>query len=608
MKVVALIPVFNRLELTIKCVESLLNQRFDGELHIVIIDDGSSDGTDEYFSNYNEKLSCIRGDGNLWWGGAINLGLRFIKNKLTSNDYVLFVNNDTILEQDCIFELIKTSSNNAGAIVGGVIYDINNRNLLLDLGPKANLENFHIFDIKNTLNVSNNTYKAQYDVDFLSGRGVLYPADVILSNGLLSSFFLPHYHSDYEYSYRCSKKMKRKLMVCTCAKVYSTEKFSVENEYKSRFTKYFSNKSIHNLLRRYIFFAMVGSVSQRIIAPFRLIYGDVVFFRKKLSSKINNVYNKYKPIKSRNKECHIKIPFREHNNIELISNDILESRSLAPVILFTYNRPVHTKKTVESLMNNVLSERTDLIVFSDGAKCEEDIVAINDIRAYIKKCKGFRAIKLVSRDNNIGLAKNIIDGVTEIINEYGHVIVLEDDMEVSADFLNFMNKCLINYKNEKSIWHIAAWNEDVFGDYDTEIDAICWRFMNCWGWATWKDRWEHFEKKPNKLIADFNDADIYKFNLNGANNFWAQVVNNANGQINTWAIFWYAVIFKNDGLCINAFNSLVKNIGLDGTGVHCGEMKLAQNLIVKERVNFPKYPVENVSAMKILIDNYLGYK
>ena len=93
--------------------------------------------------------------------------------------------------------------------------------------------------------------------------------------------------------------------------------------------------------------------------------------------------------------------------------------------------------------------------------------------------------------------------------------------------------------------------------------------MNCWGWATWKNRWQHFEKNPEQLINEFSEDMIRDFDLDGSGYFWYQVVANASKRIDTWAIFWYATIFKNNGFCVNPYFSHTKNIGLDGSGAHC---------------------------------------
>ena len=240
--------------------------------------------------------------------------------------------------------------------------------------------------------------------------------------------------------------------------------------------------------------------------------------------------------------------------------------SLAPVIIFVYNRLWHTKKTIHALLENDLADQSEIVIYSDGPKNEKDYHQVMEVRNYIKKVNGFRSLKIIEREKNWGLAGNIIDGVTKVINEYGKIIVLEDDIVTSPSYLLFMNQALDFYKNEDKVWHIAGWNNSI----KTEglHDAFFWRVMNCWGWATWSDKWSHFNKNSSQLIEKWSIKQKNDFDLNGSNIFWSQVIANANKKLNTWAIFWYATIFENNGLCLNSSKSYVYNIGLDGSGVH----------------------------------------
>lgn len=244
---------------------------------------------------------------------------------------------------------------------------------------------------------------------------------------------------------------------------------------------------------------------------------------------------------------------------------------LAPIVIFVYNRPWHTQQAIESLMRNKLSSSSKLFIFSDGAKNNQDEPAVEEVRDYIKGIRGFVDIEIIERERNWGLADNIIDGVTRVVNEYDRIIVLEDDLVTSPYFLRFMNETLEFYKDEKWIWHISGWNYPI--DPKGISDIFLWRVMNCWGWATWLDRWQYFERDSEKLFRNFSQDDIKRFNLDGAHNFWSQVERNVEGRIKTWAIFWYAAIFKKNGLCLNPSQSLVQNIGHDGSGSNCGRSK-----------------------------------
>jgi hypothetical protein len=241
--------------------------------------------------------------------------------------------------------------------------------------------------------------------------------------------------------------------------------------------------------------------------------------------------------------------------------------NLAPIVLFVYNRPVHTKKTLQALQKNTLSIDSEIFIYADAAKNDLAQKQVDEVRELISDISGFKKVTVIKQEKNIGLANSIISGVTEIVNKYGKVIVVEDDLVTSRYFLTFMNEALNFYSGNKDVWHISGWNYPI--EAEGLADTFLWRTMNCWGWATWADRWQYFEKNTDELITYFSKEDIKRFNLDGVENFWSQILANKAGKINTWAIYWAATIFRYDGLCVNPTISYVDNIGLDGSGVHC---------------------------------------
>ncbi|MCZ0305634.1 hypothetical protein OZG88_22685 [Escherichia coli] len=237
--------------------------------------------------------------------------------------------------------------------------------------------------------------------------------------------------------------------------------------------------------------------------------------------------------------------------------------------MFVYAKPEHTRKTIDALARNPEAIHTDLFIYSDAARSGKDDLDVQKVRSIVSNVTGFKSVSLCFRDENIGLANNIMDGVSKICEKYGRVIVVEDDIVTSPGFLAFMNSALERYADDRRVWHITGWNYPFPDSYQSDSDAYLWRLMNCWGWATWNDRWINFKKNPEELINTFSKEDILSFNLDGAFNLWSQVEDNYNKKINTWAIFWYATIFRNNGLCLNPVRSLAKNIGFDGTGENC---------------------------------------
>ncbi|PCJ15891.1 MAG: sugar transferase [Candidatus Cloacimonadota bacterium] len=281
--------------------------------------------------------------------------------------------------------------------------------------------------------------------------------------------------------------------------------------------------------------------------------------------------------------------------------------NLAPIVLFVYDRLDKTKKTINALQKNKLAKYSDLYIYSDAAKSKKIQNCVDEVRQYIECINGFGKVIIIYREKNWGLANSIIDGVTSIINKYGKVIVLEDDLVTSPYFLKYMNDALLFYKNKKKVWHISGWNYLI--NTSSLEDIFLWRLMNCWGWATWQDRWQSFEKNTDKIMDQFSETEINRFNLDGTADFWAQVIANKKKKINTWAIFWYATIFKNDGLCLNPTQTFVENIGQDGSGVHCkGGNSYCGELSTCKNIEFNEVFSENKIALSRIQKLYINQK
>lgn len=128
----------------------------------------------------------------------------------------------------------------------------------------------------------------------------------------------------------------------------------------------------------------------------------------------------------------------------------------APIVLFTFKRLDTLFQTVEALQNNRLSINSDLIIFSDAGRNEEEKIAVAAVREYINTISGFRSVTINVAANNKGLAKSIIDGVSSILEQYETVIVLEDDLVISPNFLEYMNQALTFYRDEKRYFQLPV--------------------------------------------------------------------------------------------------------------------------------------------------------
>lgn len=270
--------------------------------------------------------------------------------------------------------------------------------------------------------------------------------------------------------------------------------------------------------------------------------------------------------------------------------------SLAPILLFTYNRPSHTSQTLEALLNNKLSRESELFIFSDGYINNEDKRDVLKVRKLIHSVDGFKNIHIIEHTQNYGLAKNIIQGVTQIVNSYEKVIVLEDDLVTSPWFLTFMNEALDKFESDERIGHIHGFCYPL----ENLPDAFLIKWVGSWGWATWKRSWQQFNPDGKLLLDEIQKRKLSrKFDFNGKYPYTRMLQRQVNGENDSWAIRWNATLFLNDILSVNAGKSLVQNIGFDGTGVHSGKDNIHFIKLYKEKLNI-EIPVirEDKSARK----------
>lgn len=241
--------------------------------------------------------------------------------------------------------------------------------------------------------------------------------------------------------------------------------------------------------------------------------------------------------------------------------------TLAPVVLFVYNRPAHTRRTVEALLKNELAKDSDLIIYSDAPKNPQAEDAVREVRGYIRSITGFRSVSIVERDSNWGLANSIIDGVTAVVNKYGRTIVLEDDLIVTPHFLGFMNRALEKYENEQRVIQVSGYMFPV--KINIREDALFLPLCTSWGWATWKRAWQLFDPDAKGYAQLKADSVLRKrFNLDGAYDYFSMLEAQFAGRVDSWAIRWYLATFLAGGLTLYPRQSLVTNEGFDGSGTH----------------------------------------
>lgn len=233
---------------------------------------------------------------------------------------------------------------------------------------------------------------------------------------------------------------------------------------------------------------------------------------------------------------------------------------LAPIVVFVYNRLDHTQKTIKALQNNNLAKDSHLYIYSDASAKNAEDNNVVQVRRYINTVTGFKTVIIIEQPENKGLAASVVSGVTSIVNKYGKIIVLEDDLVTAPNFLSYMNDALTKYEEENKVFSISGYS------YCPKItdNTYFLKLTTSWGWATWKGKWSLFKMAPEELKEYLNNKENkYQFNYNNSYKF-----SNFLDLKTTWALYWYYASYKNNGLTLYPRQSLIQNIGFDGSGVH----------------------------------------
>lgn len=246
----------------------------------------------------------------------------------------------------------------------------------------------------------------------------------------------------------------------------------------------------------------------------------------------------------------------------------------APIALFVYNRPDHTIQTLGALRNARLADQSVLYVFADGPKAEADRAErsrIKEVRDVVRSQQWCKDVYLVESNENKGLKKSIVDGVSKVLDFHESLIVLEDDIVISSGFLTYMNEALACYADDEKVMQIAGSVYDA--NFKEDVGHTFFgRVMQCHGWATWRRAWEHYNDDALDHLTYFQSDPkrALDFDVDGAAYFMKQLQANVTGKLDSWAVRWYASWLRAGGLTLFLRKSLVTNIGFDSSGVNCG--------------------------------------
>lgn len=294
----------------------------------------------------------------------------------------------------------------------------------------------------------------------------------------------------------------------------------------------------------------------------------------------------------------------------IIHNCLNNNMSLAPIVLFVYNRLWHTQQTVEALQKCKLAAESDLYIFADGPKedaSEEVCNRIVKVRRYLHSIDGFKSVRITENFKNKGLANSVIQGVSEVINKHGKVIVVEDDIVVHPFFLRFMNDALEFYEKDSRIFMLSGFNSRFVIPWWYNKDVFIVHRSCSWGWGMWKDRWN---------LADWSISDFDEFKSNykqielfnrGGSDMAPMLFAQKAGKIDSWAIRWDYCMFKHNGYCLHPRCSLVENLGFDEFGSHCTSPSHLNDpaLFPKEKHNIRL--VKNIKFYKEVETNFKKY-
>lgn len=256
----------------------------------------------------------------------------------------------------------------------------------------------------------------------------------------------------------------------------------------------------------------------------------------------------------------------------------------SPIVLFAYARLGHLTKTVDALKKNYLAEDSDLIIYSDAPGSPGKNELVDSVRKYLATITGFKTVSVHYRDKNHGLANSIIAGVTEVLEHFEWIIVLEDDMVTSPYFLNYMNEGLRCFATNERVGCIHGW---LFQTRRPLSGPFFLPGADCWGWGTWRRVWKNFNPDGQYLLDELKRRNLLRaFDFNGTYPYSKMLEDQISGLNDSWAVRWRAITFLEGQLTLYPTKSLVHNIGNDSSGTHCGNSNIFDTELAGQYIKF----------------------
>ena len=273
------------------------------------------------------------------------------------------------------------------------------------------------------------------------------------------------------------------------------------------------------------------------------------------------------------------------------------------VALFAYNRPEHLSRCLQDLQAMPEAGKSHLRIFVDGPRSTDSRDNHEAVVAVAKGAEGFASAQVEVAETNRGLATSVITGVRRTLDEFGQVVVVEDDLRLSRHFLAYMRSGLNMYREAPQVYSIHGYSYPV----DTELpETFFLRGADCWGWATWSRAWHRFQPDAAVLVRQLETGGLERpFDLDGSYPFMKMLRDNSSGQNDSWAIRWHASAFLDGALTLYPGKSLVWNSGLDGSGTHSGDLDLHEKRVSDLPIDVRAIPLEESAAARRAFGQYL---
>jgi hypothetical protein len=275
-------------------------------------------------------------------------------------------------------------------------------------------------------------------------------------------------------------------------------------------------------------------------------------------------------------------------------------KSYAPIAVFAFNRPLHLRQCLASLEENPEINHSEITIFVDGPRSDKERKTVSEVLEVARNFADRIPAEIIFSEENMGLAESVINGISHVLATNSRIIVVEDDLIVSKYFLKYCNDGLDKYQKTPEVASIHGFSYNL----GTSVkEPYFLRGADCWGWATWKDRWEHLEQDSHKLLKQLKDMGLEgSFDLDGAYPYTRMLERQARNEISSWAIRWHASMYLANKLSFFPVQSMVMNTGTDGSGTHSGSTKNFEINFSNQQVILPNLIVgESTVARNALI-------